>query len=323
MRIDFQEHRLMTGSQPLSQELSLGAGLYTVLLCMIFGSNAVAAKMAFSGVGVFTSAALRFAIAAAGLFIWIRATGQTIGASKGDPFKLFVFAALFTLQLALFYFGLSKSNASRGTLITNLLPFFILFLAHFFIPGDRITGRKLGGILLGFGGVVCLFWGPGANGNGFLTGDLIILAGTMVWACSTVYLKRIIADFHPVHLVMYQMVFAIPFLSLAALLWDRPMVSNLDASVVGALLFQGLIASSFGFVAWSGLLQKYGAFSLHTFVFIMPIAGVFFGGLILGEPITLKILLALAFIVGGILAVQWRSSPRESVKRSQYVPKAQ
>jgi drug/metabolite transporter (DMT)-like permease len=51
------------------------------------------------------------------------------------------------------------------------------------------------------------------------------------------------------------------------------------------------------------LLKKYGAVALHSFIFIMPIAGVALGGLLLGEPITFKLLIVLALIVAGILVV--------------------
>ncbi|MGD9084116.1 MAG: EamA family transporter, partial [Desulfobacterales bacterium] len=118
------------------------AGILSVFLCAVFGSNAVAIKLAFAGLGVFTTAAIRFSVAALAIFVWASATGQTIGLKKGQLHQVLILAALFAVQLSMFYFGLSKSNASRGTLIANLLPFWILFLAHFFIPGDRITGRK-------------------------------------------------------------------------------------------------------------------------------------------------------------------------------------
>jgi drug/metabolite transporter (DMT)-like permease len=83
------------------------------------------------------------------------------------------------------------------------------------------------------------------------------------------------------------------------------MVFQVNAPVIGALLYQSLITASFGFVAWNTMLKKYGAVSLHSFVFIMPIAGVALGGLVLGEPITIKIVLALAFIVSGIFVIHW------------------
>lgn len=308
----------MTDQQPSNQELSFAAVVYTIFLCVLFGSNAVAIKIAFSGLGVFTTAAIRFAIAAVTIYIWARITGRTIALKKGQVHQVLIFSTLFTVQLSLFYLGLSKSNASRGTLLSNLLPFFILFLAHFFIPGDRITKRKFFGILLGFSGVVLMFIDEKAMQAGFRTGDILILCGVTVWSISTVYLKRIIGAFPPFQVVLYSTMFSVPIFLTEALLWDNAMIFNLDASVIGAMLYQSLITASFGFVAWNTLLKKYGAVSLHSFIFIMPIAGVALGWLVLGEPVTLKILLALLFIVFGILVVYWqpkKEAPAYPIRR--------
>jgi drug/metabolite transporter (DMT)-like permease len=109
------------------------------------------------------------------------------------------------------------------------------------------------------------------------------------------------------------MVFAVPVFLLEALLWDAPMVSKLDFKIIGAVLYQSLITATFGFVTWNMLLQKYGAVALHSFIFIMPIAGVALGGLLLGEPITSKLLIALALIVAGILVVHLKPRKEASV----------
>ncbi len=297
----------MSESQPSNQELTFAAGIFTAFLCILFGSNAVAIKISFSGLGVFTTAAIRFGIAAVAIFIWAKITGRDTTLKKGQLHQVLIFSSLFTVQLSLFYLGLSKSNASRGTLLANLLPFFILFLAHFFIAGDRITRQKFFGILLGFTGVVFMFLDKESLNSGFRTGDLIILGAVFIWSCSTVYLKRVIGTFSPFQMVMYSTLFSVPFFLIEALLWDDAMVFHLDLPVVGAVIYQSLVTASFGFVAWNTMLKKYGAVSLHAFVFIMPIAGVGLGGLVLGEPITLKILLALVFIVSGILVVHWKS----------------
>ena len=108
------------------------------------------------------------------------------------------------------------------------------------------------------------------------------------------------------------MIFSIPFFFLAGILWDATMIDHVNVHVLTALLYQGLVAASFGFVAWNSLLQKYGAVSLHSFLFIMPISGVLMGGLVLGEPITFNILLALALIVSGIVVV--------NLKTKKYAP---
>ena len=66
----------MSEPQPSNQELTFAAGIFTVFLCILFGSNAVAIKISFSGLGVFTTAAIRFGVAAAAIFIWAQITGR-------------------------------------------------------------------------------------------------------------------------------------------------------------------------------------------------------------------------------------------------------
>ena len=309
----------MTEQQPSNQELSFAVGVVTIFLCIIFGSNAVAIKLAFSGLGVFTTAAIRFSIAALAIFLWARITGQSLALKKGQTHQVLILGALFAVQLSMFYFGLSKSNASRGTLIANLVPFWVLFLAHFFIPGDRISRRKFFGIFLGFGGVACMFAEKKVVPVDFRLGDLIILSATFIWACNVIYLKRIISAFSAFQVTFYSMVFSIPVFFLEAFLWDTPMISNLDLKILGAVLYQSLVTAAFGFVTWNTLLQKYGAVALHSFIFIMPIAGVALGSLVLGEPITSKLLIALVLIVAGILTVHWKprkEAPAYPIRKS-------
>lgn len=125
----------MIKNTPRNNELSFLACIYSVFLCIIFGANAVAIKISLCGLGVFTTAGLRFTIASTAIFLWARTSGLSFNIRKGQIYQLFVIGMIFTVQLSLFYLGLSKTNASRGTLLVNILPFFVLFLAHFFIPG--------------------------------------------------------------------------------------------------------------------------------------------------------------------------------------------
>ncbi|MFC1516067.1 DMT family transporter, partial [Thermodesulfobacteriota bacterium] len=277
--------------------------MFTIMLCSLFGANAVAIKISLSGLGVFTTAGLRFGMASIAVSIWAKATGKSFAIKKEQIYQVLIISTNFTIQLSLFYLGLSKTNASRGTLLVNLQPFFVLLLAHFFIAGDRITIRKFLGMILGFAGVVFVFLEKQGISTQFQIGDLIIMLAAFLWAGGAVYTKRIIDAFNPFHMVLYPMIFSVPFFFLEGFLWDGTMIARVDAEILGALLYQGLVTASFGFVAWMTLLQRYGAVSLHSFIFVMPISGVLLGGLMLGEPITAKILLALFCIVSGILVV--------------------
>lgn len=291
----------MIDAAPQNKDFSFLAASFTVFICMLFGANAVAIKISLEGLGVFTTAGIRFGIASVAIFLWARITGRSFEIKKEQFVQLVVIAIVFTVQLSLFYLGLSKSNASRGTLLVNFQPFFTLFLAHFFIPGDRITKRKIMGILLGFAGVAFVFLEKKGVASDFEVGDVMILAAAFLWSCNAVYTKRIISAFKPFQIALFPMIFSVPFFFLEGVLWDHHMIAFINSKIIGAMVYQSLITASFGFVVWNSLLQRYGAVALHSFIFIMPITGVLLGGLILGEPITINILIAMLLIVAGIL----------------------
>jgi drug/metabolite transporter (DMT)-like permease len=296
----------MIDAAPQNKDFSFLAASFTMFICMLFGANAVAIKISLEGLGVFTSAGIRFGVASITIVLWAKITGRSLKIKKEQIIQLFVISFVFTIQLSCFYLGLSKSNASRGTLLANVQPFFTLFLAHFFIPGDQITKRKILGILMGFAGVAFVFLEKKGVTSDFNTGDLMILTAAFLWACNAVYTKRIISAFQPFQMALFPMFFSVPLFFLGGMLWDHHMIASLNAKVIGAMVYQSWVTASFAFVVWMSLLQKYGAVALHSFIFIMPVTGVLLGGLILGEPITVNILIALVLIVAGILIIHYR-----------------
>lgn len=299
---------IVAGLSPSGREISFWTAVYMMLLCILFGANAVAIKVAFEGFGIFTAAALRFGIAAVIIALWARFSGRSFRLQRGQWKPLLLYSLLFTAQLSLFFTGLDRTYASRGTLLINLLPFLILLLAHVFIPGDRITRRKLAGLMLGFGGVVCVFGGQDTLTDDIRIGDGLVLAATFIWAFNTVFIKRVIDRFHPFHIVFYSMLVALPFFLLEAWLFDAAFVKTFSLRALTGLGYQTFVTASFGFIAWNTLLKAYGAVALHSFVFIMPLVGVVLSGWILDEPLYPNLWLALALIAAGILVVHWRPS---------------
>ncbi len=297
----------MTQNNLSNQSIPLPAALFTGFLCTLFGANAVAIKYSLLGLGPFLAAGIRFAVAAMVIYLWARLTGRPFALRKGQAFQLLIISVVFTFQLGLLYLGLGKTSASRGTLVMNLQPFFVLLLAHRFIPGDRITRKKVMGLIMGAIGMVLVFAGKKGVTSDIRIGDLMVLATAFLWAVNTVYTKRIIHLFSPFQIVFYPMLFCIPVFLVAGYFLNTT-VFHPDGKVLCALLYQSLVTASFGFVAWNTLLLKYGAVALHSFIFIMPIAGVVLGGLVLGEPITWDLFLALALIVSGIVIVNFKSS---------------
>jgi drug/metabolite transporter (DMT)-like permease len=274
-----------------------------VFLSAAFGANTVAIKISVSGLGPFTTAGIRFLIASLVIFAWARATGRSFQVHRNQVFPLLVIFLLFFSQIGSLYLGIARTNASRAALISNLQPFFVLFLAHVFLPDDRITLRKAVGLILGFAGVCLVFLEREGVAEDFQVGDVLMLLSTSLWAVSTIYLKTVLHRLNPHIIAFYQMVASVPLFFLCGFLWDKPMIGALNAEVVMAVLYQALVAAAFGFIAWNTLLQRHGAVILNSFNFILPMAGVFLAWWLLNEPLTLKILLALLFITAQMLVL--------------------
>lgn len=281
-----------------------------MFLCILFGANAVAIKISLTGLGIFTTAGIRFGISAIAIFLWALCTGRSLAITKIQFRQLIILALFFFVQLTLFYFGQSKTTASHGTLIVNVLPFIVMILAHYFIPGDRINLKKISGLVLGFAGVVLLFFDNIALTGDVLQGDLLVLLAVLVWGFHVVYIKNVIEGFHPIQVTLYPMSMAAPLFLLAGFFLDGEMISFIDASIIKSMLYQTFVTASFGLVAWNTMVRKFGATALHSFVFIMPISGVFLGVTLLDEPITINLMGSIILVVTGLLIVNKKSAGR-------------
>ncbi len=74
--------RAMTDHTPQNQDLSFSAVIFTACICTLFGANAVAIKISLTGLGVFTTAGLRFGIASVVIALWARVTGRSFNIRK-------------------------------------------------------------------------------------------------------------------------------------------------------------------------------------------------------------------------------------------------
>jgi drug/metabolite transporter (DMT)-like permease len=291
------------GQQAADQELPIVPAVFSVFLNILFGGNAVAIKFSLEGMGALTTAGLRFLIAAIAISLWAVVAGQPLGVDRRQAGRLAILALLFMSQIALFYLGLTQTTASHCVLISNLMPFVVLLFAHWYIPGDRITWRKLAGIVCGFIGVLLVVLDRQGMSADLQAGDLFILGAVIIWGMSAVYAKRLSSTVNPVMISLYPMLPAVPIFLLAGALWDDGMIRRIDAGIVLALLYQALVTASFGFIAWNTLVRRYGATALNSFVLVKPISGVFFGVVLLDEPLTPHIIAAIALIAAGIAVI--------------------
>ena len=161
-------------------------------------------------------------------------------------------------------------------------------------------------MVLGFSGLVILFLKNDELASSLRRGDLMILVAAIIWAGNTVYTKHVLEGIDPVTVTLYPMIFSFPFFLIGGYFWDEKMISQLNPEIIGAFLYQAFVTASFGFVIWNAMIKRYGATSIHSFIFIMPITGVLLGVLLLGEPMTFNILTAVVLVAAGILIIHYK-----------------
>ena len=137
--------------------LDLGAMALTVFLCLIWGFNQPAIKLAIDDVPPLTQCAIRTSLAIPIVLAWMRLRGLPVAARDGTLTAGLIAGALFGLEFLLIYRGLLYTTASRAVLFIYLAPFFVVIGARFVLPGDRFRAMQWLGLLASFAGMVVAF----------------------------------------------------------------------------------------------------------------------------------------------------------------------
>ncbi|AZN99967.1 DMT family transporter [Mesorhizobium sp. M9A.F.Ca.ET.002.03.1.2] len=295
----------MTTATAMDHRSSIDAAAAAIMVGLTFswGLNYVAAKVSYAGYDpVFLSIA-RSVIGGLCVVVWCRWRGIALLTPDGTLGAGILAGALFGFEFLFLYVGLEQTTVARNTLLVNTMPFWVLVGGHFLL-GERITARRLVGLLLAFAGLVAVFSDKLSADNGAtLTGDLLSLGAGILWALTYIVIKRTkLAETSAEKLLLYQLAGA-AVVGALVLPFAGPPVRNFAALPTLALLFQAVYIVAFTYVLWFWLLRRYPASGLSSFTFLSPVFGVLCGAMFLGEALTIRIFLALGLIAAGLIIV--------------------
>jgi drug/metabolite transporter (DMT)-like permease len=282
----------------------LAAGI-VVVLCLSWGFNQVATKLAIDEIPPLTQAAVRSAIAAILIAGWCQLRG--IALFKRDGTLWFGLAAgiLFAIEFILIYQGLLYTTATRAVLFIYLAPFFVVLGARILLPADRFGLAQWLGLGLSFAGMLIAFGVPTpAVDPRQLIGDLMMVAAALFWAGTTLIIKaspltRASAE----KVLLYQLVVSAPIMTVAALVAGERITQLPSALALGSLVYQTVWIVSVTYVIWFGLIARYSASRLSAFTFLTPLFGVAAGHLVLSEPLTIAFAAAVLLVAAGLALV--------------------
>ena len=274
-----------------------------VFLTLVWGLNTVVSKLAFGGFSPLAVSFLRAALAMVLIYGWCRYKGIRIFESDGSLLAGCAAGALFGLEFVVIYAGLDLTSASRATLMTSTMPFFLMIGAHFLL-GERVTMLKVAGSLIAFAGVAIVFLDKlSLPSPTAIYGDLLCLLGGFLWAATTLTIRVTKASsLSPEKVLLYQLAGA-ALVAIPLMPFSGPLLRDVAFVPVASLIFQAAFVVSFTYLLWFWLMARYPASGLSSFTFLSPVFGVMFGGLFLSDPITINLILGLAMIAAGLVLV--------------------
>ncbi len=289
-----------TAGRPLSP----GAIVLMLMLCLSWGFNQVAIKLALPDIPAMTQAMFRSIGALPVLLIagWLRGANFSLRDGTLGP-GLFA-GILFGIEFVLIYQGLRFTTASRAAVFLYTAPFFVALGSHQ-VLGERLRTSQWGGLALCFAGVALAIGVPQANVDAkVLLGDIMIVGGGALWGATTLIAKgtklRLAA---PEKALAYQVTISIPILGAAAWFFGETITHFPGPLALSVVVYQAIWVVGLTFMLWFALVQVYSASKLSAFSFITPLFGVVASYLVLDEKLTLSFAAAALLVVAGLFLV--------------------
>jgi drug/metabolite transporter (DMT)-like permease len=282
--------------------LDLRGTVLALILAAIWSANPLAVKIGLADAPPFRLAWMRFLLGGLAILAyawWTRHRG-VFDVHPGEWRVLWSLGLLFAVQIGLMNVGIARTTATHAAVLVNSYAVHTVVLAHFFIPGDRLTVPKLGGIAIAYLGIVLLFARDFSFQNGTLVGDLIVSASALLLGERIVYMARAVQRLDPIKMLVFQAAIGSACFFLVSTWWEAGEPTRYTAPLAASLLYQGVVVAGFNFVMNMRLLQISRPSALATCALTTPIFGVLASAAITGEALTPTLLLSALMVAAGI-----------------------
>lgn len=274
------------------------------LLTLIWGTTWATIRIGLRGVPPLTGAAIRFALAALVLLVVAKALGVRLGRSPVER-RLWLASGIlnFAISYGLVYWSEQYLPSALAAVIFASFPLFVALLAHFFLPGERLSAAGAVGVVLGFAGIVILFSEDltAIGGPQAAFAALVLPLAPFAASIGQILVKRWGAGIHPLSLASGPMAICSLVLGTLALIFERGRPVVLNAASVGSILYLALVGSALAFSLYFYLLARRPATWVALVAYTSPAVAVLVGVLVLDEPFTIRLVIGTAAVLGGVL----------------------
>jgi drug/metabolite transporter (DMT)-like permease len=290
------------------QTLDILAMGMLVVLCASWGLQQVAIKATNPGIPPLLQAGIRSAGSAVLLWLWMALRREPFFKRDGTLGWGIAAGLLFAGEFLLIYWGLEFTHASRAVVFLYLAPFVVALGAQRFVPGERLRVVQVLGLGCAFTGIVVAF-SESLSYPSFrmLIGDGMLAGAAVLWGATTVMIRACpLVHIPPAKTLLYQLLVSALVLPLGSMLKGEGGVGRMTPLMLGSLAYQIVWVAFVTYLTWFWLLRRYSPSRLASFTFLTPLFGVMAGGVLLNEPMTRMLLVALTLVGSGIYLVNRR-----------------
>lgn len=298
---------------------SLGIIVAAVTATFLWGSAFPFIKLSYEALAIgpedvfqqLLFAGYRFFLASLLIMGFITFLRRKIRYQKGTVKGLMTIALFQTfLQYVFFYIGLSYSTGVQGSIIAGTTSFFQIILAHFMYKNDYLSLRKVIGLVVGFMGVILVTSTRGAIQFNFGIGETFLLIAMFSGALGNILAKNASVKMDILYMTAFQML--IGSIGLIVIGASQIGLFPLDFDwASGLMLIYLAFLSASGFVLWNTVMKYNKVGSISTYLFLIPVFGVFLSTVMLNEALHRYILLSLVLVVAGIIIVNKKKRTKE------------
>jgi drug/metabolite transporter (DMT)-like permease len=289
--------------------LTPGAVALMLMLCLSWGFNQIAVKLALPDIPPMLQATIRSSGALVVLFLIARLRGVKLFERDGTLRSGLFAGLLFGLEFVMIYRGLLLTSASRAVVFLYTAPFFVALGSYQFL-GERLRASQWGGLALCFAGVALAIGVPQADVDAsVLLGDLLIVGGGALWAATTLLVKATpLLRAPPEKALGYQVALSVPLLGFAAWISGETLTRVPGPLALTLMVYQAVWVVGLTFLIWFALVKTYSASKLSAFTFITPLFGVVASYFIMHDTLTPIFGAAALLVIAGLYLVN-RPSP--------------
>lgn len=304
-------------------------------LGFMWGTSYVFIRLGVETLGTFTLIAARLGIGLALLATVVFLAKEPLPRSPRIYGHLVVMACVnIVLPFALITTAERSVDSNLAAIINGSVPLFVIFFAALFLHDEPLTVNRLGGLVIGYLGVIILVSKSLLSGGGTASStsaELALVGSAIAYGAGAVYARRNVRGLRPMIPALFQVGFAFVIVAVIALLTEQPLVgwtASGDSLVPGvpnaivAVVWLGLLGSGFAYLANFRLLSRIGATRTSLVAYLLPVVGIISGALMFNEQVDERLIAGTILILAGVALVNSHRGQRRLFGRAAPVPPA-